>query len=1241
MKTFPCALYAFFCLLLFTFLASPAVFAVPSIPNPSFEANNFTVAPGFIAQNTPITGWTESDPALVGLSPTAGDESIADNGIVPNGTRVAFLRSQGGTTTLSTTISGLVAGTHYRVQFRYNRKTGSFGNSPLVTCRINGSIASALPSPFNPVNNTAGTHTFPYITLSAIFLASGPTATLEISNTTPGTDSVLLVDNFLITQATPLQVTNVNNDGPGSLRQALITALSTPGFEVITFAPALSGQTILLLSSILIFDFEGVAVDATGLAKGIVIDGGSSTFRVMTVGGVAHLRGLTLKHGGDTGGGVAVFGGSIATLNRCTIANCDSGTDGGGGVRNVGIAVLNQCTLTQNTTDGDGGGLHSDPGSRTFLNQCTLSDNTATGAGGGIANFGQLTLTNSIVAGNTAASASDIVNDGSSGGGLMTRAGKSVIQSQLQKNGAPNAGGPAPLSVPPLLNALADNGGPTPTMSLQTGSQARNKSEGSIFTTDQRGRPVQEAHDIGAYDTQPGNFCLIAGFSANENIGSAGFNIQRRDGFEGPASVNISTIPGTATAADFVGITNLTVNFSDGELFKTVFFTLTNDALVEANETFTMSLSAPSAGTTIGTPSSTVITIVDPSPTSVATDPVAPPPPVINSPAANAAVSLVGGLFTITGTATDNKGVDEVRIRLICDDGAATLDFPATLESPDATSTKWSFTFNLGGVGHFSKVQADVTTKDDAGRVSAIATRTFKLLQPLGVAISGNGSVSPAGFTPTSFREPGSSQTLTAVPAPGFIFTGWTVAGPTPAEMGVTPSMLERPSLTFLFRHGMRLKAIFEFSPFGSSSTQGTYRGLIKASTSLPDRAPTGGGVGAEDGTDPSNSTEGFMNLTLQSTGAFSASLTIDGLVLNFSGLFDKFGVARFGTARASVAVIARTGKPSLFVNVSLAGMQTPNVSLTGKVIARDLRGIDTAVSDIAGEHAFSISTESVPASLLGANGSNGVFTVILPLVDAQDQTITVPPGFFQPSFFPQGHGFATMTVSKSGIVISVFTLADNTVATNSTTLARTSFGDVFADLFIPLYARKGFLSTRLQFELATNLSDVTPLRGPLWLRPAQNTHHYPAGWPEVIKTGFAAARYDVTANQSSLLLPDGADPGLLGDNLPAADADGNAAVQFDAGQLETSLVKSVNLSTSDVVSKVPANDPTFSLSISRATGVFTGTFRHTDGTLPMFKGILYQKGTLAGGWGFFQTVQPTVIDYTGENGGVTILGAP
>src|SRR5258705_12954506 len=96
-----------------------------TIPNPSFEADTFTVSPGYISGNAPITGWTANTSSRVGLNPSGGSP-FADNGAIPNGNNVAFIQNDStvvGGVTLSTPINGLVAGQEYKVTFRVNARS--------------------------------------------------------------------------------------------------------------------------------------------------------------------------------------------------------------------------------------------------------------------------------------------------------------------------------------------------------------------------------------------------------------------------------------------------------------------------------------------------------------------------------------------------------------------------------------------------------------------------------------------------------------------------------------------------------------------------------------------------------------------------------------------------------------------------------------------------------------------------------------------------------------------------------------------------------------------------------------------------------------------------------------------------------------------------------------------------------------------------------------------------------------
>jgi len=76
-----------------------------------------------------------------------------------------------------------------------------------------------------------------------------------------------------------------------------------------------------------------------------------------------------------------------------------------------------------------------------------------------------------------------------------------------------------------------------------------------------------------------------------------------------PASVDYATSDVTATVGSDYQNTTGTVNFSPGEIQKTVLVPVTGDISVEGNETFHLDFSSPS-GATLGDPSATV-TIVD------------------------------------------------------------------------------------------------------------------------------------------------------------------------------------------------------------------------------------------------------------------------------------------------------------------------------------------------------------------------------------------------------------------------------------------------------------------------------------------------------------------------------------------------------------------------------------------------------------------------------------------------------
>jgi hypothetical protein len=225
-----------------------------TIPNPSFESNTFTIFPGYSSANGAINGWTSSNTGRTGLNPANGNP-FADNGAKPSGANVAFIQSNNETNTLSTTISGLIAGKTYRVSFRANCRGGY--PVPNGTWSLDG--GSFVPFTAGPA--VGGTN--PYYTNSATFTATANTAALVLRNGTTG-DSTVLLDNFSITTfltaTTVLPATNINvavSNSIGSLQPATtyyfqIIASNTAGTatgDTLMFTTSVAAPTVTTLSA--------------------------------------------------------------------------------------------------------------------------------------------------------------------------------------------------------------------------------------------------------------------------------------------------------------------------------------------------------------------------------------------------------------------------------------------------------------------------------------------------------------------------------------------------------------------------------------------------------------------------------------------------------------------------------------------------------------------------------------------------------------------------------------------------------------------------------------------------------------------------------------------------------------------------------------------------------------------------------------------------------------------------------
>ncbi len=653
--------------------------------------------------------------------------------------------------------------------------------------------------------------------------------------------------------------------------------------------------------------------------------------------------------------------------------------------------------------------------------------------------------------------------------------------------------------------------------------------------------------------------------------------IQRSVSIVGPVSCTLSSADGSAIApTHYTAQSNAAVSFGDGISEQHLMLPIVANATTTTAKVFTISLGNGSIGATLGSPSTATVVILPPASATELIKPIA----TFTAPA-NAATIVDTLPVVISGTATDNIGVAKVQLSL--NNGAFS---DVAIAAPGATST--TFTTNVTPAPGLNSVR--IRTLDFKGNASTIVTRTFTHLRTLTVSVSGpaNSGVVTAGFVPTSNRQVGKSYTIVATPKPGFVFDGWTVNNTT--NTGITPLKMELPTLAFIMQPGLTLTAKFIVNPFTSAVT-GDFSGLITASSSQP-----------SGGTVMSNSTTGLCTAKLTTAGTLTGSIKIDGLTLPIVATCDNTGVARFGVTRETTIKLLRPGKPWLVLALT-ADLSGATNRITGTLTELKLNAI-VAQSDIkADRHHFNGTTSIVPATYVKS------YTARLKARTSQGVGFTTHD-------YPQGDGYLTFKVLANGSVSMSGKLADDTVVTMSGNLSQAKHWPIFQSL----YLNKGCIAADAVLDDTQADTDATAMNM-LWFRPFQVVQWYPYGWDEGIYIDMLASKY--TPSPATVF------PGLNVTNSTT----GNTDLTFTDGLLTSSVTKFVNLTTTNVLTKAPTTDATFTFVPVFTTGLISGTFKHSDNTTPKWQGVLMQKGANKGGHGYFMSSKPAVLNYIGESG--------
>jgi len=386
--------------------------------------------------------------------------------------------------------------------------------------------------------------------------------------------------------SSPLMVSNTNDAGAGSLRQAIFRSSSFE-FDYITFASNVT-DTIRLTSGELVVN-KPLSIKGPGInwfggpgPRKLTISGNNASRVFRLSGGELSLWGLTIADGLEGNGGGILIEAGRHFITDCHIVSNTAALSGGGlSITSGGRLNIENSSITHNRAVYSGGGVACDSANTIDIFSCTISSNRTTHVfdgilvprGGGIAlAVGQFVfVTGSTIAGNVSTYAGGGI-DNTTFSPARAFIENSIIADNTAPNFGPDVAGPLvssdynlvgntngstgfssydQLNVNPLLGPLADYGGPTPTMALRVGSPAIDRGKSSSVT-DQRGF-ARIVDDPNIPNANGGDGSDIGSFEADTN-----FRIVELHAVGSDVALSLSTMLGQSYRVEY------TNNFAPG-----------------------------------------------------------------------------------------------------------------------------------------------------------------------------------------------------------------------------------------------------------------------------------------------------------------------------------------------------------------------------------------------------------------------------------------------------------------------------------------------------------------------------------------------------------------------------------------------------------------------------------------------------------------------------------------------------
>ncbi len=724
-----------------SFTAVASGYPAPTFSETGALPSGITLASNGTLAGTPAAGAGGSYPITITASNGVGSNATQNFTLTVDQSPV-ITSTNSATFTVGTAGSFTVTGAGYPAPTF--SETGALPSG--ITLNSNGALSGT------PASGTAGTYPLSITASNAVSPNAMQSFTLTINPppylvvTSPGDDS------GTASNCTVQASTTTGTDSSCSLRDALLEAASLTGgniyFDTAKFASAttitLTNGTLSISSNTTIHGLTATVSGVTTNPVTVAGGGSSSNFSVFTVNSGttrAAIANLTIANGHiNTQGGAINNLGSLAVTD-CTFSNnyaagyAGSG-NGGGAIYNDGTLTITGSTFSGNSA-APGGAIDVDSGQVTIENSTfsgnsafdsraggaifintsagvtvgdsTFSGNSATG-GGGIYNYGTLTASNTILAGNAGGDC------GAGGSGLCPSNGSSG-----------NVVGVGTTSLAPL----GSYGGTTQTMIPLPGSPAicagLQANIPSGVTTDQRGQPNTNTTyagynagtpcvDSGAVQT---NYSLS--FSTEPAPISPAAAIYQNANFEAGATLDESGSPFTGSAVSIPlslsGSGSLSNNTTTTASGVATYSTLqvsaagTNDQLM-ATLALNPAISSTSPAISVASSSFDVTATSAPSVTS-----------------ANAATFNLGsaGTFTVTTSGSPTPSLSENGALpggvTFTDNGDGT----ATLSGTPAAGTSGSYSIAITANNGISPngTQSFTLTVDQAPAITSASSTTF------------------------------------------------------------------------------------------------------------------------------------------------------------------------------------------------------------------------------------------------------------------------------------------------------------------------------------------------------------------------------------------------------------------------------------------------------------------------------------------------------------------------------------